>query len=73
MQSCASTYAPVIKGDRFGLFQSPVNQLGIDRMKGIPYASAVGSLMYAQVSTRPNLAFVTEMFGKFQSHPGLDH
>ncbi|RVW92040.1 Copia protein [Vitis vinifera] len=27
-------------------------------MKNIPYASAVGSLMYAQVCTRPNIAFV---------------
>ena len=29
--------------------------------------------MYAQVYTRPDLAFVTGMLGRFQSNPGLDH
>jgi hypothetical protein len=42
-------------------------------MKSIPYASAVGSIMYAQVCTHPDLAFVTRMLGRFQSNPGLDH
>jgi hypothetical protein len=35
----------------------------IDQMKLISYASAVGSLMYAQVCTRADLAFMIEMFG----------
>ena len=42
-------------------------------MKSIPYASIVGSIMYAQVCTRPDLAFVTGMLGRYQSNPGLDH
>ena len=42
-------------------------------MKNIPYASAVGSLMYAQVCTRPGIAFVVGMSGRYQSDPGLDH
>ena len=42
-------------------------------MKSVPYASAVGSIMYAQVCTRPDLAFITGMLGRFQSNPGLDH
>jgi hypothetical protein len=42
-------------------------------MKNIPYASAVGSLMYAQVCTRPDIAFVVGMLGQYQSNPGLDH
>ena len=42
-------------------------------MKNIPYASAVGSLMYAQVCTRPDIAFVVGMLGRYQSNPGLDH
>jgi len=32
-------------------------------MKSVPYASAVGSIMYAQVCTRPDLAFMTGMLG----------
>jgi len=42
-------------------------------MKNIPCASAVGSIMYAQVCTRPDLAFVTGMLGRFQSNPGPEH
>ncbi|XP_059592657.1 secreted RxLR effector protein 161-like [Vitis vinifera] len=33
----------------------------------------VGSLMYAQVCTRPDIAFAVRMLGRYQSNPGLDH
>jgi hypothetical protein len=42
-------------------------------MKVVPYASAVGSLQYAQVCTRPDLAFVTRLFGRFQCNPGIEY
>jgi hypothetical protein len=42
-------------------------------MRTIPYALAIESLMYAQVCTRPDLAFITGMLGRFQSNPGMDH
>jgi hypothetical protein len=38
-------------------------------MKMVPYASAVGSLQYAQVCIRPDLAFVTGVLGRYQSNP----
>ncbi|RVW35681.1 Retrovirus-related Pol polyprotein from transposon TNT 1-94 [Vitis vinifera] len=37
-----------VKGDRFNLDQCPKNDLEMEQMKNIPYASTVGSLMYAQ-------------------------
>ena len=42
-------------------------------MKAVPYASAVGSLQYAQVCTRSDLAFVTRILGRYQSNPGQTH
>jgi hypothetical protein len=42
-------------------------------MKAVPYASAVGSLTYAQVCTCLDLAFVTGVLGRFQSNPGIEH
>ena len=42
-------------------------------MKNIPYALAVGNLMYAQVCTRPNIAFSVGVLGRYQSNPGIDH
>jgi len=42
-------------------------------MKNVPYASAVGSIMYAQVCTRPDIAYAVGVLGRYQSNPGLDH
>jgi len=73
MQNCKPSPAPIVKGDRFGEFQCPRNQYEIDQMKAVPYALAVGSLQYAQLCTRPHLAFVTGLLGRYQSNPGIEH
>jgi hypothetical protein len=56
-----------------GIFNAPRNQYELNQMKVVPYASAVGSLQYAQVCTRPDLAFVTRLLGRFQSNSGIEH
>jgi hypothetical protein len=73
MHACNPTLAPIVRGDKYGSFQSPRNQYEIDQMKSGPYASAVGSLMYTQVCTRPDLAFVTGMLGRYQKSLGISH
>ena len=73
MQNCKSSPAPIVKGDRYGEFQCPKNQYEIDQMKAVPYSLAVESLQYAQVCTRPDLAFVTGLLGRYQSNPGIEH
>jgi len=73
MHKCSASPAPIVKGDKFGTFQYPKNEYEAGQMKTIPYASAVGSIMYAQVCTRPDLAFITGMLGRYQSNPGIDH
>jgi hypothetical protein len=62
----------LLRAISLGNFKSR-NQLEIDQMKSIPYASAVGSIMYAQVCTRSDLVFITGMLGRYQSNPGIDH
>ncbi|XP_047267419.1 secreted RxLR effector protein 161-like [Capsicum annuum] len=42
-------------------------------MKAIPYSSAVGSLMYAMLSTKPDICFAVGMVSRFQSNPGQEH
>ena len=39
----------------------------------LPYASAVGSLMYALMCTRPGLDYAVGVFSRFQSNPGESH
>ena len=65
MQKYSPSPAPIVKGNRYGDFQCPMNQYEIDQMKAVPYASAIGSLQYAQVCTRLDLAFVTRLIGRF--------
>ena len=38
-----------------------------------PYAQAIGSLMYATLGTRPNIAFVTQHLSQFTNSYGLEH
>jgi hypothetical protein len=73
MHACNPTPAPIANGVKYVSFQSPKNQYEIDQMKSVPYASAVGSLMYAQVCTHPDFAFVTGMLGRYQKNLGMDH
>jgi hypothetical protein len=73
MQHSSPSVAPVVKGDVFGSFQCPKTEDEKAQMRMIPYASVVGSLMYAQVCTRPDIAYVTGMLGRYLSNPGLDH
>jgi hypothetical protein len=73
MHECSATHVPFMKGDKLGTFQSPKNQLEINEMKLIPYASAIGSIMYAQVYARPDLAFVIELLSRFQSNTSMKH
>ena len=58
MQSCSSSKTPIVKGDKFSKGQCPQNNIERDHMKAIPYSSVVGSLIYTQVCTHPNIVFV---------------
>ena len=73
MKHCSSIAAPIVKGEKFSLDQCPKNELERKEMDSIPYASLVGSLMYAQVCTRLDIAFIVGMLGRYQSNPGKDH
>ena len=44
-----------------------------EQMKDITYASAVGSLMYVQVCTRPDIAYTVEKLGTYLINPEIDH
>lgn len=42
-------------------------------MQNVPYASAVGSLMYAMVCTRLDIAHAVSTVSRFMSNPGRPH
>ncbi|GJW32972.1 retrotransposon protein, putative, ty1-copia subclass [Tanacetum coccineum] len=45
----------------------------LKRMQNVPYASAVGSIMYAVRCTRPDVAFAQNITSRFQQNPGDLH
>ncbi|KAA0067816.1 gag/pol protein [Cucumis melo var. makuwa] len=53
--------------------QCPKTPQEVEDMRRIPYASAVGSLMYAMLCTRPSIYYAVEIVSRYQSNPGLDH
>jgi len=44
-----------------------------EQIQHIPYASAVGSLMYAMMCTTSDICFAVEMVSRYQSNPGQAH
>ena len=53
--------------------QSPSRDKEKEEMRKVPYTSAVGSLMYAMVCTRPDIAHVVGVVSKFLSNPSKEH
>lgn len=42
-------------------------------MRDVPYMSAVGSLLYAAIGTRPDIAHAVNVISKFMENPGQAH
>ena len=42
-------------------------------MRQIPYASAVGSLMYAMLCNRSDICYVVGIVSRYQSNPGMGY
>ena len=63
MENCSTGIVPIQKGDKFSELQCPKNDLERKTMESIPYASLVGSLMYAQTCTWPDISFAVGMLG----------
>ena len=53
--------------------QSPKTAEERDHMALVPYASAVGSLMYAMVCTRPYIANIVGVVSRYMANSGKEH
>jgi len=42
-------------------------------MSKVSYASAIGSIMYAMISTRPDVSYARSVTSRYQSGPGESH
>ena len=53
--------------------QSPKTSRQKEHMSRIPFASAVGSLMYAMLCTRPDICYAMGVVSRYQSDPRKEH
>jgi len=65
--------APVEKGLTLSLEQCSTINDEKQKMSNVPYASVVGSLMYAMLSTRPDICFAVGLVSRYQSNPRTAH
>ncbi|KAH9727197.1 hypothetical protein KPL70_008566 [Citrus sinensis] len=73
MENFKTGLLPFRHGITFSKDQSPKTSEEIERMRRVPYAKAVGSLMYAMLCTRPDICFTVGMVSRYLSNPGPEH
>ena len=63
----------MLQGVKLSKTQNLTTTENIKRMKVIPYASAIGSIKYAILCTRPLVYLAMSLARGYDSDPGVDH
>src|SRR3954463_251336 len=72
MDNAKRSLLPIMKGSKLSVTQCPATEKEREEMSSQPYASAIGSTMYAMLCTRPDVALAVSLTNHFQSNPGMD-
>ena len=73
MQDSRRGFLPMSHGIKLSKSQCLTMKDERERMDKIPYASVIGSTMYAMLCTRPNVSNALSMTSRFQTDPGECH
>ncbi|KAI5410346.1 hypothetical protein KIW84_055734 [Lathyrus oleraceus] len=73
MHDSKKGFIPMQHGLCLSKTKSPSTKEERDRMNKIPYASAIGSIMYAMLCTRPDVSYALSATSRYQSDPGDAH
>ena len=73
MDESKKGFLPMLQGMKLSKTQSPATTEDREVMENVPYASAIGSIMYAMLCTRPDVAHAISLTSRYQSDPGLEH
>jgi len=73
MEESKKGFLPMSHGMRFSQKQSPQTADERKRMSVVLYASAVGSIMYAVMCTRPDVSYALSVASRYQADPGESH
>ncbi|KAG8472449.1 hypothetical protein CXB51_034191 [Gossypium anomalum] len=73
MRSAKPVSTPLASHFRLSSTLSPQSDDEIEYMSHVPYSSAVGSLMYAMVCSRPDLSYAVSAVSRYMTNPGKEH
>src|SRR3954465_7800541 len=73
MEDSKKGFLPMTQGTTLSKTQSPASAEEREIMDKVPYASAIGSIMYAMLCTRPDVAHAISLTSRYQSDPGVEH
>ena len=73
MQDSKKGLLPTRHGIILSKEQCPKTPQEEEDMRRIPYASAVGSLMYVMLCMRLDICYVIGIVSRYQSNPGIGH
>jgi hypothetical protein len=73
MESSKKGFLPMSHGVKLSKTQCPQTTDERSRMSAIPYASAIGSTMYAMTCTRPDISYAQSVTSRYQADPGESH
>jgi hypothetical protein len=73
MQDSKKGFLPMSHGITLSKSQCATTPDEQKKMSVIPYASSIGSIMYAMLYTRPGVSFALSVTSRYQSDFGEDH
>ena len=73
MEDVKKGFLPMSHGIHLSKTQCPTMTDERERMSKVPYASAIGSIVYAMISTRPDVSYALSVTSRYQSDPGESH
>ena len=73
MENAKKGLLPMSHGTVLSKNQCPQSTDERVHMTMIPFASAIGSIMYVMICTRPDVAFALSVSSRYQSDPGMGH
>ena len=73
MENAKALSTPLLGHLKLTKEMCPKTQEEEEKMSKVLYASAIGSLMYAMVCTRLDIAHAVGVVSRYMSHPGIKH
>ena len=69
MDQTKKGFLPMLQDIKLSKTKSPTMPEERERMKVVPYASAIGSIVYAMLCTTPDVCLAISLVGRYQSDP----